>query len=513
MLIKAIHGILTKCRPRVIRGAAIAFMLLCLASVSAAQSLDQKSVHIGVNWGDVRSTTTRFSYGLNVFAGNAPAVALEQGYGRNLAYMNAGLLRYHYAGLINDSVEDARGWADVKGKRWDEVKINGAMNAADGWAKLHGYAPERLINIPKFPAWMKTYSVEIKTKNGETKTVSLLDRTEYDNFARFCADLVRILNVKQKRGLKYFEATNERDQIYYVEFVRAGQPDRLDELIEIYNRAAVAMKAVDPTIKVGGPAFTRGDITEQVRRFVRGTLPNLDFLTFHFYASSKPADSDDSIFDRTQALSKHTRAIVQIMREESPGRFIPAHVNEYNINYNYRNNEPRMRNYKGAIFDALSIIAAVDSGASATNAWNERDGGTYGKMDGTNNLRAGAHVYQIFNNYLDGERVATTSSDERAIVSFAVKNHAKNMYSYLIANRSPVAQSVKTSFRNWRTGGADFDRHEISEAGYRTEKMNLQKFISDELTVPGYSITLLTTKEGGASKRRISVRRSGRRGN
>ncbi|CAA9419859.1 MAG: GH39 [uncultured Pyrinomonadaceae bacterium] len=496
------------------RAAGIVIVILCMASAPAAQSLTQDSVRVNVNWGDVRSTATAFSYGLNVFAGNAPAVAREAGYGRNLAYMKAGLLRYHYSGLINDSVEDARGWADSKGKRWDAAKINDAMNAADGWAKLHGYAPERLINIPKFPAWMKTYSVQIKTKSGETKSISLLDRSEYDNFAKFCADLVRILNVEQKRGIKYFEATNERDQIYFVEFQRADQPDRLDELIEIYNRAAVAMKAVDPTIKVGGPAFTRGDLAEQVRRFVRGTLPNLDFVTFHFYASSKPADSDEAIFDRTNALSRHTRDIVKILREESPGRFIPAHVNEYNINYNYRNNEPRMRSHKGAVFDALSIIAAVDAGASATNAWNERDGGTYGKMDGDNNLRAGAHVYQIFNNYLVGERVAVSSSDERAVVTFAVKNRAKSLYSYLIVNRSPVVQSIRTNFSNWGTDdGAFFDRHQISAAGYQTEKIAPQKVTSGEFRVPEHSVTLLTIKAKSASNLPVRIRRNGRRGN
>lgn len=496
------------------RGAGIVIMLLCMASIPAAQSSTQEPVRVNVNWEDVRGTTNPFSYGLNVFAGNAPTVAREAGYGRNLAYMKAGLLRYHYSGLINDSVADARGWADAKGKRWDAARINDAMNAADGWAKLHNYAPERLINIPKFPAWMKTYSVEIKTKNGETKTINLLDRSEYDNFAKFCADLVRILNVEQKRGIKYFEATNERDQIYYVEFQRADQPDQLDELIEIYNRAAVAMKAVDPTIKVGGPAFTRGDLVEQVRRFVRGTLPNLDFVTFHFYASSKPADSDDAIFNRTQALSRHTGDIVKILREESPDRFIPAHVNEYNINYDYRNNEPRMRSHKGAVFDALSIIAAVEAGASATNAWNERDGGTYGKMDGDNNLRLGAHLFQIFNNHLVGERVAVSSSDERAVVSFAVKNGSKNMYSFLIVNRSAIAQRVKTNFSNWRPEDeSTFDRHQISAAGYQTEKMALQKDASGEFTVPEHSVTLLTIKAKRGLNLPARIRRNGRRGN
>ncbi len=513
MLISCNLRTVTKYRSRTSRSVLLVIMFTSMAGFPAAQTPSPNHVRVRVDWSDVRGTTTRFTYGLNIFAGNSPAVAREANYGRNLAYMNARLLRYHYSGLINDSIEDARGWVDAKGRRWDASRINDAMNAADGWAKAHGYRAERLINIPKFPAWMKTYSVEVKTRTGETRNISLLDRSEYDRFAQFCANLVRILNVEQKRGIKYFEATNERDQIYYVEFIRVDQPDHLDELIEIYNRAAVAMKAVDPTIKVGGPAFTRGDLVAQVRRFVRGTLPNLDFLTFHFYASSKPADSDDAIFDRTHSLSKHTRDIVRILREESPDRFIPAHVNEYNINYNYRNNEPRMRNHKGAIFDALSMIAAVDSGASATNAWNERDGGTYGKMDGDNHLLAGAHVYHLFNNYLVGERVAATSSDERAVVSFAVKDRTKNSYSYLIVNRSPTARSISTTFHNWRAGGTVFNRHEISAEGYRTSKTTRQNVTGGAFAVPEHSVTLLTTRMNPGSSRATRLHRRERRGN
>lgn len=447
-------------------------------------------VQASVDWNNVKTTTSNISYGLNGYSAVAPSVAGTATYSRNLSYMKAGLIRFHYGGLLNDSAADARGWTVESQQRWDDARINEVMNAADTWQRDYNYKPEKLVTIPDFPSWMKTYAVTFTTATGATKTINLLDPTEYDNYAQFCARLVRILNVDQHRAVKYFEATNERDNIYYAEFVKNNQPDHLNELIEIYNRAAVAMKAVDPTIQVGGPAFTRADLVDQVRRFVRGTRQNLDFMSYHFYATGNTTDSDEQIYNRTQTLARHSADIAQILREESPDRFIPAHLNEYNVSYDYRSPDLRMRNNKGAVFDALSIIAAIDSGTSVTNAWNERDG-IYGKMDANSNLRIGAETFQLFNNYLVGDRVATTTSDDNSAVVYAVKNRATNLKSYLVVNRTPNVQRVDTSFGDWQPGSA-FNRYEISSAGYYTGTVNYSALTGGEFYVPDHSVTLVT---------------------
>ncbi len=447
-------------------------------------------VQATVDWNTVRTTTSSLSYGLNGYGAVAPSIAGNATYSRNLSYMKAGLIRFHYGGLLNDSATDARGWTVVAQQRWDAARINEVMNAADNWNTAHGYKPDKLVTIPDFPEWMRTYPVTFTTSTGATKTINLLDPTEYDNYAQFCAQLVRILNVDQQRRVKFFEATNERDNIYYVEFVKNNQPDHLNELIEIYNRVAVAMKAVDPTIQVGGPAFTRADLVDQVRRFVRGTRPNLDFMSYHFYATGNTTDSDEQIYNRTKSLGRHSGDIAQILREESPNRVIPAHVNEYNISYDYRAPDLRMRGHKGAVFDALSIVAAIDTGTSVTNAWNDRDG-IYGKLDGSNNLRIGAETFQLFNNYLVGDRVATTTGDDNAVVVYAVKNRQTNLKSYLVVNRTPNVQQVNTNFGNWQPG-ASFNRYEISSGGYYTGTVNFQTLNNGEFYVPDHSVTLVT---------------------
>lgn len=488
-------------RRRLLQAGAAALAGACVRPARAEdEPAEAEPIQVRVDWDDVRASTTPLSFGLNGYSAVAPVVAAQPTYGRNLSYMQAGFLRYHYAGLAGragkDSRNDPRAWVRNDARGWDAARIDAAMAAAGGWATAHGYTPEKLITIPNWPAWMRTDSATVPTGAGGQVTINgLLHRDEYDNFAAFCADLVRILNVEQGRGITYFEVTNERDNLYYVPFLKAGAPHlhRLDALVDIYNRAAVAMKAVDPTIRVGGPAFTRADLVEQVRHFVRGAQDNLDFLSYHFYASGNAADSDAAIYDRTAALGRHTRDIVAILAEESPGRAIPAFLNEYNISYDYRKPDPRMKNHKGATFDALAMIAAVENGAAGTNAWNERDG-VYGKLDGGSNLRIGAETFRLFNTYLVGDRVAAASSAPGAIVAFAVRGRPAGRYAYLIVNRSPDRQRVKTHFGGWMPGAKDlpFTQHQISAAGYGTATVSRHDLTDRKFHVPGDSVTLLT---------------------
>ena len=61
----------------------------------------------------------------------------------------------------------------------------------------------------------------------------------------------------------------------------------MEELARIYVQCADAMKAVDPTIQVGGPATERPDLAMFAERFARVAGPRLDFFSYHAYASGR----------------------------------------------------------------------------------------------------------------------------------------------------------------------------------------------------------------------------------
>ncbi len=351
-----------------------------------------------------------------------------------MAYMNSGVLRYH-KGIVPREIATSKnktadgGWVDLKNKCWNRERISESF-------KTFPIAPgtDIVVNIPNWPPWMD------KDKR--------LDPACYDAFADFCAELVRILNVELRLGVRYFEITNERDFVYWRAQQKAGEPPRTGELAKIFLLCANAMKQVDPTIKTGGPAAASGEtnVIPMHREFIRLTRAQLDFFSFHGYATGTADQPDSFIYDKTNWLGSLIKKHRAMLDELSPNRHIELHLNEYNIAWTWRINEPRMRNHKGAVFDSLFLIAAAKAGADVTNAWNDQEG-TYGKMDVKNGytLRPPAHVFHYFNAWLAGRSVAASTDHPKAIVPFAVES-ADGTRAFVLVNRSETANTAGLRF-------------------------------------------------------------------
>jgi hypothetical protein len=450
----------------------------------------QEPVSLNINWGSNQSSPNAFSYGMNGFHIFDPATAGNGTYNSNLTYMSPGLLRYHSWEMMSSSSTKADGWIDTTNRRWDAAKVHNALTA------LTYNGATRMISIPGWPSWM------------DTNNDNFLDSDKFDAYAQFCADLVRIANINYtNHKITYWEITNERDDVYYVPFYNAGQPDRLNELIDIYNRAARAMKAVDGTIKTGGPAFARGDLYDQVRRFVQGTVNQtnpitLDYLSFHAYASGSASDSDEFVYNRAynptqtaNSVTKHSKDIRDILSQESPNRRIPLWLDEYNISWTWQTYDARMKNHKGAVFDALILVKALESGVDATTAWNEKDG-VYGKMGDDYVRRVTAETFQLFNKYLRGQRVsATTSTTTTSIVPMATIYNGKR--AFVVINRSPVWQRIFVNFNGWTPSNTTYNRYRITSGGYISDTISHDMLINannQQFWVDPDSVTVITTQ-------------------
>lgn len=442
------------------------------------------TIAVSVDWNAVRERTTGLKFGLNVYQGFMPQNFNNSAYSSNIAYMSPGLIRFHNAGSLDDSI-NADGLINTAHRTWDADKITSALLSS--FNAFGNNQPQRMINIPTWPTWM------------DANQDGFLDTNQFDNYARLCAALVKIVNKDNHFGVKYWEVTNEKDDQYFTQFhtnagwgglINTRRPDRLNELITIYNKVAVAMKRADPTIKVGGPAIARADLQPFYVPFIRGTVRNLDFFTYHFYATGSASTSDSNVYNSTQAIANYTKSIVQALKNASPNRHIPAMLDEYNISWTWTTYDPRMSNNKGAVFDALSIVKAIENGASATLAWNEKDD-IYGKTSNQNQLRPSAHLFHLLNNLLVGYRVRTTTSDSNVVVPFAVNSSAAGHKSYLIINRSNSPKRIRTNFNGWTPAQETLNKYEVSALGYRYTTIQWNSISSRNFLVPANSVTLL----------------------
>ncbi|NJM16466.1 MAG: hypothetical protein HC896_14780 [Bacteroidales bacterium] len=334
-------------------------------------------------------------------------------------------IRYHSWEMIGTGVN---GWLNASGD-WDAAKINNAMSGA------YTFNPEILINIPWPPdskGWLNT--------DGTLKTAN------YGDFANWCADLVNIVNIQQGRNVEYWEISNERDDLY--------NGAAMHELGVIFNEVAAAIKAVDGSVKVGGPAFARpfAEYITGIGAFMEETKNTLDFVSYHSYHLSGDP-SAQTIFDNAG-----WGWVTDIMRAEwanHSARDIEFHHNEFNIKATGSSFEP-MTNEVSMVFDALMIMSSMRSGADVLDAWNESDG-WYGKIGNTYSdyaRRPSSYLYENLNkNMMDASDIVNSSSNGSSkIVELISKNGST--VQILIANRSEATQTVTFTFNNLTVDGS-----------------------------------------------------------
>jgi Glycosyl hydrolases family 39 len=453
-------------------------------SVRSASNRDSPKIATTVDWSKIEGTVTSLGFGVNAFQGFRPQSFNSRTYQQNMLVMKPGLIRFHNSSALQDS-SSPDGLIDSARKSWDAKKVKSALAAS--FAAFGQQQPQRMINIPTWPDWM------------DADRDGFLDRRQFDNYARLCADLVKIVNRDSRFKVKYWEITNEQDNRYFTQFHSnsgwgglkdAAKPDRLNDLIAIYNKAARAMKQVDLNIQVGGPAISRADLQPFYVPFIKGTADRLDFFSYHFYAAGSADTPDKEVFDATKKVGDYTASIVKVLKETSRRRKIPAMLDEYNISWTWETRDPRMTNHKGVVFDALSTIEALSNGAVATLAWNEKDG-IYGKMDDEGKLRIGGHFLKLMNQFAIGDYVSTATNNRDLINNFAVRNIVLNHRTYLSINRSNDARQIQIKFTGWRPNRRNLTLYMLSSSGYIKKTVNWSD-VRDNFTMPANSVILIT---------------------
>jgi hypothetical protein len=448
---------------------------------------EQLNLKAGVNYDLSKGAIPKEAWGINGFYSTDPSVTANATYNSHLTYMKPGFYRVHTWEMMKDT-NDAQGWLIPGATTWDAWDSTKVLNALRGLTYKGGTI---MINIPGWPAFM------------DANNDKFLDSNQFDNYAKFCARLVEIVNVQGKLGVKYWEVTNEYDDNYGGTSGSGGNVGRMGELVDIYNRAAKAMTAKDSTILTGGLAFERADLYTNVQDFINGTIGQgtLDFLSFHAYAQFEAGKSLESSYNRAyrptnpySGIPRHVVDLRKMLNAASPSKRIPLIHDEYNITANFRNDYPAMRTHQGATFDALLMYGAIVSGTDWTAAWNEKDG-IFGKMDDAYNPRVTMGTFRLFNTYLTGTRFSCSLDHDVTVVCMATRSGSRS--SVLLVNRSPRSQTVKFTFNNLPSSTTSFKRFEISAAttGYEPTSLSVSRSTleGNGVVIPADSVTVITT--------------------
>ena len=421
---------------------------------SLASTQNSFDSQIKVDWNTSFAEITPFVFGSNDYEITILEKAKDPIFQKLLAELNIPLIRIHSSGLSDR-------WTDSDSKSWDEATIKACYDAS------YPHNPTIVQNIPRWPKWMATAEND------------LLATSEYDNYATFCAELVNILNQKQQRQVIYWEPINELEGRYE----KAG---KLDQLWQIYNQTAEAMKAQDPTIKVGGPALAR-DNEEILAQFLQNCGRNVDFISWHRYGTGNPEISTDELMSRTYNYNQQVRKFRSVASKYIPDRKIPLFLSEYNINYSWKSDERRQNTHIGAVWFASVLKHLAGAGIEMATSWHLKDG-IYGMIDPQNNLRPAATVFAWGNRYLTGT-VADTDSDRPQVESLAV-NQEQGKRSLLLINKSSEVARVNLQMKPNTFSDQKVAAVSLGENGITDIADALALINSQPLTIPAYSLIL-----------------------
>ena len=409
---------------------------------------------VEIDWQNAIAKSSPLLFGSNDYEITLLKGAQDIEFQSLLAQLNIPLIRIHHADLSDR-------WTNEIAQSWDEPTIKACYDAS------YPHKPTIVQTIPLWPKWMKT------DEDG------LLATSEYDNYATFCADLVKIINQNQQRQVLYWEPFNELDK----RFEKAG---KLNQLWSIYNKAAEAMKAQDPTIKVGGPVMT-WDNPKVLTRFLQNCSSNVDFISWHRYGTGNLDISTDKLMSRTSMYKEQVRRFRSLVSKHIPDRKIPLFLSEYNINYSWKSGEMRQTTHIGAVWFASVLKHLAEAGIEMATSWHLKDN-IYGMIDRKNNLRPVSTVFAWGNKYLIGT-VVKTESNSPQLESLAVDQESGKRSLLLINKSSTPArvnlQILSSGFSAQKVEAVSLDEHGINNI---TDAMRILQ--SQSLSISPYSLTL-----------------------
>ena len=418
-----------------------------LPAVAPDPNAPPQKIAASVDWNQKVGTVPALMWGINENEISKPTDAASPKFQNALGELKTPLIRIHNADLVNR-------WTSAQTRDWDVEKIKAGFAASKGYgnAKL-------MININQWPAWMSQSDV--------------LEPDKVADFAALTGRLVKIMRDDVKQPVAYWELTNELESKYE----NAG---KLDELWKLYSALGAAVKKADPGAKIGGAAFTWGNY-KWVQSFL-SSKPDVDFISWHNYGTGDLFETNAKIYEAAGAafpdISKSVTKTIAQSGQKVPETFLT----EFNVKYTWDPYERRQQNSVGAVFLASVVRHVSLAGISGATLWQER-GNAYGSLiNADDKIFPAYYLYGWGPKYLTGAIAGATSGDETQLEIMPVISKGGGKAVLLLNKTDHTLQVGAASALLPGVKGAQ----QINAEGYQA------KVSSGDLSLPGYSLTLLT---------------------
>ena len=230
---------------------------------------------------------------------------------------------------------------------------------------------------------------------------------------------VRYSNVTKGLGIKYWELGNEMYGNGFYANVKWETDNNSDHSPMAYAAGLIAynkaMKAVDPSIKIGADVVAPGDWMDDAKNYpvnwdntiLQKACGYVDFLDVHWYPSPAGSPTDASLLSSPSTISGLVSNLRSRIAQYCPGRRIDIIVGEMNTG----NGAKELITVPNALFAADAAMTWVENGALGSLWWDLHNGAESShNMDST---IYGSNTYGDQGILSDGN--CTTGSDGKKV--------------------------------------------------------------------------------------------------
>jgi hypothetical protein len=429
---------------------------------------------IAVNTNTVVASGVSHKYGINLNAGmdadeNRPAGARPLA--QSLQEMGAKRLRFPGGEKTNYYV-----WADAPY----------TVAATAHWVPGSYYAgaSQKIMNVDQFMGTCRQAGAEAQL-NVAYNPAAGLDQ-------RVAAAWVRYANVTKRYGITYWEVGNE---------MWNGKGLSAAQVGTIASAYATAMKAVDPTIKVGVSWNNQAGF-----QTILTAAPNLDFVTCSNYTTPDYASYDTYANTANVDLLADARGALSAVGNSSK----TVVVSEFNA-LNWTSGWANTNDLGHALvnFETVGQLLTAPKIAFG-NLWNTRWFGEedpaytlYTALGTANQLHASGLALAVWGKFLQDQLVSSTGSG--TVKTYAAYNPGTGALNIFLENKATYAQSVLVPITSATTYAAKAAVWQLKGTGANdllptwspTDSVGVAANRVVNLRLPAVSVTVLSLTPAG----------------
>jgi hypothetical protein len=255
---------------------------------------------------------------------------------------------------------------------------------------------------------------------------------------------VKYANIQKGYNVKYWEIGNENNLSSEQKKI-SWTPEKYAETVVKFSQA---MKAVDPSIKIGANGMLHG--TDDWWNRIMPTIKNdVDFLITHQYSwikdyqewKSDPYEYDFNIIDAIKAIDKYNPSLKLDVTEISSFN-TSANISHKNVTWKMLHNFEMLG--QTLRFDKVDYVHFW------TSRWLEKDASArdFSAFDSNYKLMPMGYPLKVWNSFLQKKMVFATKQ-AGVIRSWASYNPESNSLSIFLLNKDNVAQNVSVTLKNY----------------------------------------------------------------